>query len=118
MSAPSVPSYRISVLDDEDCHLFWASESFARELIREHKVTLIRHGNRTVALRSVAGAREEILELAGRGTALGGVRYAHRRETHENPPGVWTLHRLHRDRDLYQGVLLSLHEQTQLEKTA
>lgn len=90
MPALSV-SYRISVLDDSDRHMFWASESFARELVREHKVTLIRRGNRTIALRSVAGAREEILELAGRGTALGGTRYSHNHETPENPPKVWTL---------------------------
>lgn len=101
--------YRIAVLDDSDCHLFWASESFARELIREHKVNLIRRGNRTVALRSVAGARAEILELAGRGTALGGVRYSHQRETPENPPGVWTLRRLARDRGLYNRVTLSVY---------
>jgi DNA invertase Pin-like site-specific DNA recombinase len=28
--------------------MFWASEQFAGELIREHKVTLIRRGNRTI----------------------------------------------------------------------
>jgi hypothetical protein len=117
MSAPSV-RWRIAVLDDDDRHMFWASESFAHELVREHKVTLIRRNNRTVALRSVAGAREEILELAGRGTALGGTSYTHHHETPENPPKVWTLKRLCRDQKLYNGVLLSLHEQAKLEKTA
>lgn len=99
MSAASV-RWRIAVLDDDDRHMFWASESFAHELVREHKVTLIRRNNRTVALRSVAGAREEILELAGRGTALGGTRYVHRYETPENPPGVWMFNKR---------VLASLH---------
>ena len=104
--------YRLSVLDDSDRHMFWASESCARELIREGKVNLIRRGSRTIALRAVAGAREEILEMAGRGSAIGGARYVHRRETEENPQGVWTLRRLARDRALYSGVLLSLRGET------
>lgn len=103
------PHYRIAVLDGEGVHLLWASESFARDLIRDHKVSLIRRGNRTIALRAVIGAREEILELAGRGTALGGTRYSHKQETAENPPGVWALRKLLHERRLYNdGVLLPL----------
>lgn len=83
------------MLDDFDAHMFWASETLARDLVREHKVSLIRHNNRTVALRAVPGAIEEILELAGRGTALGGTRYSHDHETRENPPRVWTFTRLY-----------------------
>ena len=96
------------MLDDSDVHMFWASEIFARQLVREHKVSLIRRGNRTIALRAVAGACAEILELAGRGSALGGARYSDQREAPDNPQGVWRLRRLMRDPALYRGVLVSL----------
>ena len=87
--------YRIAVLDASGAHLFWASEQKAHELVAAHQVTLIRRHGRTIALRAVSDATEAILEnAAGRGSALGGQRYSHCRETHENPPRVWMLRRL------------------------
>ena len=103
-------SYRIAVLDASGAHLFWASEQDAHNLVAKHQVTLIRRHGRTIALRAVPDATEAILEdLAGRGSALGGSRYADRNESADNPPGVWRLRRLMRDRWLYNdGVLATL----------
>ena len=101
--------YRIAVLDASGAHLFWATETQAHDLVAKHQVTLIRRHGRTIALRAVADAQEAILELAGCGSALGGSRYADRNESSDNPPGVWKLRRLVRDRWLYNdGVLVSL----------
>ena len=102
--------YRIAVLDASGVHLFWANEQDAHRLVAAHQVTLIRRHGRTIALRAVADAKEAILEdYAGRGSALGGSRYADRNESADNPPGVWKLRRLVRNRLLYNdGVLASL----------
>jgi hypothetical protein len=103
----SLDTYRIPVVDAHGSHLFWASESQAHQLVATHQVALIRRHGRTIALRAVPDATETILEDAGRGSALGGSRYADRNESSDNPPGVWKLRRLMRDRWLYNdGVLL------------
>ena len=103
------PRYRIAVLDESGAHLFWASEEHAKDLVKAHQVTLIRRHGRTVALRAVCGVVEDILELAGKGTALGGVRYSDNYESEDNPAGVWTLRRLAGDRALYNRVTLSVY---------
>lgn len=105
----SLDTYRIPVVDQAGQHLFWANEQDAHRLVAAHQVTLIRRHGRTIALRAVSDAKEAILEAAGRGSALGGSRYADRNESADNPPGVWRLRKLVRDRWLYNdGVLISL----------
>lgn len=101
--------YLMPVVDASNVHLFWANEDEAHELVKAHKVTLVRCRRRTVALRAVSGAVPELLELAGRGSALGGSRYSDNSESSDNPQGVWRLRKLARDRTLYNdGVLASL----------
>lgn len=101
--------YKIAVLDASSTHLFWATETQAHELVASHKVTLVRRRGRTIALRAVPDAIPEILESAGRGSALGGSRYSDRNESTDNPSGVWKLRKLACDRALYNdGLLASL----------
>ena len=102
--------YRIAVLDASGAHLFWANEQDAHRLVAAHQVTLIRRRGRTIALRAVPDAKEAILEeAAGRGSALGGSRYSDCNESADNPPGVWKLRRLMRDRWRYNdGVLAAI----------
>jgi hypothetical protein len=89
-----MPAY-VRLLDRADEHVCWLEASEARRLIARGQVEVLRTRRRIRAVRWVAAeAREEprrlyVLRRRGYGDS-------HRRETWDNPRGVWTIDRIPR----------------------
>jgi hypothetical protein len=80
--------------------LGWISEDQARHLISSRQASFGRRNGRVRVLilrddPAIVGLVQMLPEIpGGRGTALGGQRYSHHRETRDNPANVWTLKKL------------------------
>lgn len=97
----ALPS-KLSVVDGDGKHLFWADEEQSRELLRDKKVEALRTKRKIRGLRTIVPD----CVLNGSIAQLRGRKYSHNREAVDNPQGCWTLIRLpNSTREIFTAVL-------------
>ena len=93
LAAGWVVPAKVRLVDRAGAHVCWLEASEAERLIARGEVEVLGSNRRVRAVRwAAAEAREEPRRLyVIRRRSYGD---SHRRETHENPRGVWTLDRI------------------------
>ena len=82
---------RIAFIDADGQHVSWLNEDEARELVRSGRASFLGTRKKIRCIQAAASGPDQ-----GPPARPGAARrkYSHRRETEENPAGVWTLIRL------------------------
>jgi hypothetical protein len=87
---------RIALLSPDGRHVSWLREDEAVDLIRQGRVELLGTSKKVRFVRQLPDCIGTPEQRLGAGHKTGPCRrhYSHKRETPQNPEGVWTLRRI------------------------